>query len=71
MLSGEIYAQDKRLKMLDQFKQGKLNIMIATDAAGRGIHVDGVSHVINFTLPEQWMIMYIVLVVQVVQERRA
>ncbi|OTG85293.1 ATP-dependent RNA helicase RhlB [Acinetobacter sp. ANC 4558] len=52
MLSGEI-AQDKRLKMLDQFKSGKQNIMIATDVAGRGIHVDGVSHVVNFTLPEQ------------------
>ncbi len=51
MLSGEI-AQDKRLKMLDQFKNGQHNIMIATDVAGRGIHVDGVSHVINFTLPE-------------------
>ncbi|MEB3766397.1 ATP-dependent RNA helicase RhlB [Acinetobacter sp. MD2] len=52
MLSGEI-AQDKRLKMLDQFKSGVNNIMIATDVAGRGIHVDGVSHVVNFTLPEQ------------------
>lgn len=52
MLSGEI-AQDKRIKMLDQFKNGNHNIMIATDVAGRGIHVDGVSHVINFTLPEQ------------------
>lgn len=52
MLSGEI-AQDRRLKMLDQFKSGQHNIMIATDVAGRGIHVDGVSHVINFTLPEQ------------------
>jgi len=52
MLSGEI-AQDKRLKMLDQFKNGKHNIMIATDVAGRGIHVDGVSHVVNFPLPEQ------------------
>ncbi|TXJ08385.1 MAG: ATP-dependent RNA helicase RhlB [Acinetobacter sp.] len=52
ILSGEI-TQDKRLKMLDNFKKGKLNIMIATDVAGRGIHVDGVSHVINFTLPEQ------------------
>ena len=52
MLSGEI-AQDKRLKMLDQFKNGQHNIMIATDVEGRGIHVDGVSHVINFTLPEQ------------------
>ncbi len=52
MLSGEI-AQDKRLKMLGQFKNGQHNIMIATDVAGRGIHVDGVSHVVNFTLPEQ------------------
>jgi len=52
MLSGEI-AQEKRLKMLDQFKNGQHNIMIATDVAGRGIHVDGVSHVVNFTLPEQ------------------
>ena len=52
ILSGEI-TQDKRLKMLDQFKNGKHNIMIATDVAGRGIHVDGVSHVVNFTLPEQ------------------
>ena len=52
MLSGEI-AQEKRTKMLDQFKNGKNNIMIATDVAGRGIHVDGVSHVVNFTLPEQ------------------
>ena len=52
MLSGKL-AQDKRLKMLDQFKNGQHNIMIATDVAGRGIHVDGVSHVVNFTLPEQ------------------
>jgi len=52
MLSGEI-PQDKRIKMLDQFKTGKTQIMIATDVAGRGIHVDGVSHVINYTLPEQ------------------
>ena len=52
MLSGEI-TQDKRTKMLDQFKRGDMQIMIATDVAGRGIHVDGVSHVINYTLPEQ------------------
>ena len=52
MLSGEI-SQDKRTKMLDNFKKGNINIMIATDVAGRGIHVDGVSHVVNFTLPEQ------------------
>lgn len=52
MLSGDI-AQEKRSKMLAQFKSGKISIMIATDVAGRGIHVDGVTHVINYTLPEQ------------------
>lgn len=52
MLSGEL-PQDKRLKTLDQFKQGKLNVLVATDVAGRGIHVEGVSHVINYTLPDQ------------------
>lgn len=52
MLSGEL-PQDKRLKTLDQFKQGKLTVLVATDVAGRGIHVEGVSHVINYTLPDQ------------------
>jgi ATP-dependent RNA helicase RhlB len=52
ILSGEI-SQDKRIKTLDQFKEGKIQLLIATDVAGRGIHVDGVSHVVNYTLPEQ------------------
>lgn len=51
MLSGEI-SQDKRLKTLAEFKEGGLDILVATDVAGRGLHVDDVSHVINFTLPE-------------------
>ena len=34
-------------------RSGNTDILIATDVAGRGIHVDGVSHVVNFTLPEQ------------------
>lgn len=51
MLSGEI-TQDKRLKTLDQFKRGDIDILVATDVAGRGLHVDDVSHVINYTLPE-------------------
>ena len=34
------------------FKQGNLKFLIATDVAGRGIHVDGISHVINYSLPE-------------------
>ena len=51
LLSGEV-SQDKRIKTLEDFRQGKAQIMVATDVAGRGIHVDGISHVINYTLPE-------------------
>jgi ATP-dependent RNA helicase RhlB len=51
MLSGEV-PQRKRLATLDRFKQGKIQVLVATDVAGRGIHVDDVSHVINFDLPE-------------------
>jgi len=51
MLSGEV-PQNKRLSTLEKFKNGQVKILVATDVAGRGIHVDNVSHVINFTLPE-------------------
>jgi ATP-dependent RNA helicase RhlB len=51
LLSGEV-SQDKRVRTLERFRDGRVNIMVATDVAGRGIHVDGVSHVINYTLPE-------------------
>lgn len=52
LLSGEI-AQNRRVRTLDDFKSGKLNVLVATDVAGRGIHIDGISHVVNFTLPEE------------------
>jgi ATP-dependent RNA helicase RhlB len=52
LLSGEI-AQNKRVSTLAAFKTGELNVLVATDVAGRGIHIDGISHVINFTLPEE------------------
>ena len=51
LMSGEI-PQHKRVKTLDDFKTGKIQVMVTTDVAGRGIHVDGVSHVINYHLPE-------------------
>jgi ATP-dependent RNA helicase RhlB len=51
MLSGEV-PQRKRLTTLDRFKQGKVRVLVATDVAGRGIHVDDVSHVVNYDLPE-------------------
>lgn len=50
MLSGEV-PQKKRIKTLEDFKNGKTRVLVATDVAGRGIHIDNVSHVINFTLP--------------------
>lgn len=51
ILSGEI-PQAKRSKTLEQFKKGEIAVLVATDVAGRGIHVDGVSHVVNYNLPE-------------------
>ncbi|TVP90467.1 MAG: ATP-dependent RNA helicase RhlB [Pseudomonadaceae bacterium] len=50
-LSGDV-PQNKRTRTLDNFKSGKLRVLVATDVAGRGIHIDGISHVINYTLPE-------------------
>jgi ATP-dependent RNA helicase RhlB len=52
LLSGDV-PQEKRVKTLENFRSGKINVLVATDVAGRGIHVDDVSHVVNFTLPEQ------------------
>ena len=52
LLSGDV-PQNRRIKTLESFKSGGLRVVVATDVAGRGIHVDGVSHVINFTLPEE------------------
>jgi ATP-dependent RNA helicase RhlB len=51
VLSGDI-DQRQRLRTLDDFKAGKIKVLVATDVAGRGIHIEGVSHVINYTLPE-------------------
>jgi ATP-dependent RNA helicase RhlB len=51
VISGDV-EQRKRMKILADFKDGKLPIMIATDVASRGIHIDGVSHVINYDLPQ-------------------
>ena len=50
-LTGDV-MQTKRLKVLDDFRDGKLPILVATDVASRGLHIDGVTHVINFDLPQ-------------------
>jgi ATP-dependent RNA helicase RhlE len=44
-------SQSQRQQALDGFKRGKHRILVATDIVARGIDVDGISHVINFDLP--------------------
>jgi ATP-dependent RNA helicase RhlB len=50
-LTGNV-VQTKRLRVLDEFRDGKLPILVATDVASRGLHIEGVSHVINYDLPQ-------------------
>ena len=50
MLSGDV-SQNKRLTVLENFRSGKIKIVVATDVAGRGIHVDDIEYVINFDFP--------------------
>jgi len=50
LLSGDV-PQQKRTQRLERFRSGKVKVLIATDVAGRGIHIEGISHVVNFTLP--------------------
>src|SRR5689334_7936633 len=45
-------AQAAREKALTKFREGKLRVLVATDVAARGIDVTGVTHVINYTCPE-------------------
>jgi ATP-dependent RNA helicase DeaD len=49
-LNGDI-PQNQRLRMVDQLKSGKLDIVVATDVAARGLDVDRISHVINYDVP--------------------
>ena len=50
ILSGDV-RQHVRIRTLDDFKAGKIRVLVATDVAGRGIHIEGMDHVINYTLP--------------------
>ena len=52
LMSGDI-PQQKRMRILEDFRSGKVKIVIATDVAARGIHVDNVSLVVNYDLPER------------------
>lgn len=51
LLTGDI-PQKKRLSLLDNFTQGNLDILVATDVAARGLHIADVTHVFNYDLPD-------------------
>ncbi|ACN17289.1 RecQ2 [Desulforapulum autotrophicum HRM2] len=51
ILSGEV-SQKQRIRTLDDFRNGKVRVLVATDVAARGLHIEGVSHVINYDLPQ-------------------
>ena len=50
MLSGDV-NQNKRLKVLEAFREGEVKVVVATDVAGRGIDIKGLEYVINFDFP--------------------
>ncbi|WP_440875058.1 ATP-dependent RNA helicase RhlB [Thalassotalea sp. PLHSN55] len=51
LLTGDV-IQKKRLKILEQFTNGQLDILVATDVAARGLHIPAVTHVFNYDLPD-------------------
>ncbi|MDY0163208.1 DEAD/DEAH box helicase [Desulfobotulus sp.] len=57
MLTGDV-PQNKRIRALEDFREGRFRVLVATDVAARGIHIDGISHVVNYNLsqdPEQFV----------------
>src|SRR5437762_12389233 len=50
-LTGDV-DQKRRLRILNDFKEGLLPVLVATDVASRGLHIEAVSHVINWDLPQ-------------------
>ncbi len=50
-LAGNV-KQQRRMRILQDFKEGKASTLIATDVASRGLHIEGVTHVINYDLPQ-------------------
>lgn len=50
-LSGSV-SQKRRMRTLDDFRAGKFDIMVATDVAGRGLHIEAISHIINYNVPQ-------------------
>jgi ATP-dependent RNA helicase RhlB len=51
LLSGDV-AQAQRIRRLERFREGKVRVLVATDVASRGLHIEGISHVINYNMPQ-------------------
>ncbi|WP_150051450.1 MULTISPECIES: DEAD/DEAH box helicase [Methylomonas] len=51
LLSGDV-PQEKRQRLLNDFQENRVTLMIATDVAARGLHIPDVSHVFNYDLPQ-------------------
>jgi ATP-dependent RNA helicase RhlB len=52
VLTGDI-NQNKRFKIIERVKNGKVPVLVATDVAARGLHIEDVTHVINYDLPNE------------------
>ncbi len=50
-LTGDV-DQKRRLRILSDFKDGQLPVLVATDVASRGLHIEAVTHVVNWDLPQ-------------------
>ena len=46
--------QNQRMKIINDFKQGRIDVLVATDVASRGLDVDNITHVINFDMPQSY-----------------
>ena len=51
VLTGDL-TQERRQKIIEGMKLGKIKTLVATDVAARGLHIDGITHVFNFDLPD-------------------
>lgn len=52
VLTGDV-TQERRQRIMEGMKSGKVKMLVATDVAARGLHIDGVTHVFNYDLPDE------------------
>jgi ATP-dependent RNA helicase DeaD len=52
------YTQPQRERSINAFRQGKLNLLIATDVAARGLDIEGITHIINYDVPPDPLVYF-------------